>query len=133
MKNNTNDSVSDFLIRIKNGYLDRHKSIRAPYAKILAEISKILEKEKFIKESKAVTEEGRKVLLVTLTYPNRKPAITDITRVSKPGLRVYVPKKNIPRVYGGLGVAILSTPQGIMTGRDAAKKNVGGEVICKVW
>lgn len=131
MKNN--DTISDFLAKLKNAYLARHKSLQVPYTKILAGICAILLREQFIKDVKAVTVEGHKVLSITLAYPNRRPAVMDIKRVSKPGLRVYVSKKQIPRIYGGLGIAILSTPQGLMDSRQARKKQIGGEVVCKVW
>lgn len=128
-----NDSTSDFLARIKNAYGARHKTLEAPYAKILLEIGKILAREKFISDIKSATKDGKKTLVVTLSYPQRKPALTNLRRVSKPGLRVYVSKKNIPWVYGGLGVVILSTPKGILTGKEAKKQDVGGELVCKVW
>lgn len=128
-----NDAISDFLARIKNAYLARHKTVEVNYTNILLAISKILQKEKFIDEVKTVTKEGRKLLVITLSYPHRKPALTDLKRISKPGLRVYVTRDNIPMVYGGLGLVIVSTPQGVLTGKEARKKNVGGELVCKVW
>jgi len=128
-----NDTISDFLARLKNAYLARHKRVEVPFTKMLGEISEILLQENFVKEVKNTTQDGHKMLVITLAYPNRKPAIEDIKRVSKPGLRVYVSKKHIPRVYGGLGIAILSTPQGVMGSKEAVKKQIGGEVICKVW
>ena len=128
-----NDTISDFLTQIKNAYLARHKSIEIGFTKMLFEITKILEKEKFVKEVKVATEKGRKKIVITLLYPNRKPAIENLKRISKPGLRIYVGKSKIPFVYGGLGVTIVSTPLGLMTGRQARKKNVGGEIICNIW
>lgn len=128
-----NDSISDFLARIKNAYGARHKTLEVPYAKILLEIGKILAKERFIGDIKTATKDGKKILVVALSYPQRKPALTNMRRVSKPGLRVYISKKNIPMVYGGLGVVILSTPKGILTGKEAKKQDVGGELVCKVW
>jgi len=121
------------LIRIKNGYLARHKTVETPYGKVLLEIGKILKIKRFIEDIKVQTAKEKKAIVVTLAYPNRKAALVDLKRVSKPGLRVYVGKKRIPRVLGGFGTVILSTPQGIMTGGQAAKKNVGGEVLCKIW
>lgn len=128
-----NDSISDFLARIKNAYLARHKTVEAPYAKVLEKLGKILAKEGFIAEVKQVKQDSRKMLVMTLSYPKRKPGMANIERISKPGLRVYVRKGNIPYVFGGLGIVVLSTPQGLMTGREAKKKSLGGEVICKVW
>lgn len=133
MSSYTNDSISDFLARVKNAYAARHKSLEVPFVRTLSEIGKILEKEKFVKEVKVVTESKRKKLLITLDYPHRKSAITDVKRISKPGLRVYTSKNNIPRVLGGFGAVIISTPEGIMTGKEAKKRNLGGEIMCKVW
>src|SRR5207248_1875385 len=126
-------SISDFLARIKNAYLARHKTLEVDYTNILLAIGKILQKEKFIDDIKTVTKEKRKTLVVTLSYPHRKPAVTNLKRISKPGLRVYVTRDRIPMVLGGLGLVIVSTPAGVMTGREARKKNVGGELVCKVW
>lgn len=128
-----NDSVSDFLARLKNAYMANHKNLSVSYIKILEEISKVLKKEGFVKDVKVITEKGEKGLIVSLSYRNRKPALANVLRVSKPGLRVYVSREHIPFVYGGFGAVIVSTPKGIMTGKDAKKQNVGGEVICKVW
>ena len=128
-----NDTISDFLAKLKNAYMARHKSLTVPSTNMLSGICKILLREGFIAEVKNVTTDGHKMLALTLSYPDRKPAIEDIKRVSKPGLRVYVSKKHIPTVYGGLGIAILSTPQGLMDNREAKKKKIGGEVVCKIW
>lgn len=129
-----NDTISDFLIRIKNAYLAHHKSLTLPYGRNVEAIGKILVKEGFIEDTKATIEENkRKVITITLKYKNRKPALTDLKRVSKPGLRIYVSKNHIPRVYGGLGIVILSTSSGVMSSRDAKKKNIGGELLCKIW
>ena len=129
----SSDSVSNFLTGIKNGYLARHRTVELSYAKILLEIGKILKKEGLIEDTELVSQKGKKTIVVTLAYPKRKPALTDVKRVSKPGLRVYVPKKHIPMIYGGLGLVIMSTSKGIMTGKEAAHKNLGGEVLCKIW
>lgn len=126
-----NDTISDFLATVKNAYMARHKTVEVSHAKILLEMGKILKSEGFIAEVKSVDD--KKKILLELLYTNRKPALTDIKRVSKPGLRVYVSKQRIPYVYGGLGIAILSTPKGVMTGKEAKKQNIGGEVLCKVW
>lgn len=128
-----NDTISDFLIRIKNAYLARHKTVETQYAKILEKLARILVQEKFIEGVRVKTENGNKKLFVNLAYRNRRPALEGIARVSKPGLRMYTRRSKIPKVYGGFGIVILSTPKGLMTGRDAMKQNVGGEMICKVW
>lgn len=129
----TNDSISDFLTRIKNAYLARHKSVELSYVKTLFQIGKILKSEGFIKDLKVATKDGKKTINIELLYVNRKPALFNIVRVSKPGLRVYVGRSRIPYVYGGIGTAIISTSKGFMTGKEARKKGLGGEVICKVW
>ena len=128
-----NDTISDFLAQLKNAYLARHKNVEVSYAKILLELGKILKSEGYISEIKTQSDKNKKTILIELLYTNRKPAITDVKRVSKPGLRVYVSKQRIPYVYGGLGTAIISTPKGVMTGKEAKKQNIGGEVLCKVW
>ena len=128
-----NDTISDFLARIKNAYLARHKTVEVHFAKTLFAIGKILAKEKFIAQIKPKTEGGKQMLVITLHYPNRKPALTHIERISKPGLRIYVRRNQISRFFGGLGIIIVSTPKGLMDGREARKKGFGGEVLCKVW
>ncbi|MBI2036613.1 30S ribosomal protein S8 [Candidatus Microgenomates bacterium] len=124
--------IGDFLIRIKNGYLARHKTVETPYGKVLWEIGKILKKRGFIEEVKVSTP-VKKTIIITLAYPRRKAALTNLKLVSKPGLRVYVGKNRIPRVFGGFGIVIVSTSKGIMTKEEAIKNNLGGEVLCKVW
>lgn len=128
-----NDTISDFLVRIKNAYLARHKTVEVRFTKILFAIGKILAKEGFIEDVKLKTDKEKKILIATLAYPNRKPALTHIERISKPGLRVYTRRSQIPRFFGGLGIVILSTPKGLMNAKEAKKKGFGGEVICKVW
>lgn len=129
----TSDTISDFLIRIKNAYAARQKAIEVPYGKALEQIGKILKDEGFLGDVRWKTREKRKVLLVALLYQNRKPALLGVSRISKPGLRVYVSKKRIPIIFGGAGLVVVSTPKGIMSGKKASKKNLGGELICKVW
>lgn len=132
-KSMNNNTVSDFLIRIKNAYLARHKTVETSYAKILLALGRILEGKGFVKSIRQTANGSKKRLLVTLSYPSRKPAITDIQLVSKPGLRIYARHNKIPLVYGGLGIVIVSTPKGLMDGKEARSKKLGGEVICKVW
>lgn|SRR3989344_4488956 len=127
------DSIGDFIIRIKNGYRARHKTVLAPYGKRLFELGKLLAKEKYIDDIKVEKQDGKQVLVATLSYPKRKPALTDLKRISKPGLRVYVRHGKIPLVFSGIGIVVLSTSKGLMTGKEARKASLGGEMLCKVW
>ncbi|SRR5258708_467827 len=130
------DTVADSLIRIKNGYLSLKKDVVLPYSKLVGNICSVLEKSGFIESFKETTNEKNKNIkqfLVTLKYENRKPVLSDVKRVSKPGLRVYKNKKALPYVLNGLGIAIVSTPQGVMTDKQARKKGVGGEILAYVW
>jgi len=128
------DPVSDFLTRVRNAIKARHQKVDVPYSKLKVEIARILKEEGYISNFKSVEEEGRKVLRVQLKYSsdNSSP-ISDLKRVSRPGCRVYVGHTAIPRVLGGLGINILTTPKGVMTGRQARKAGVGGEVLCEVY
>lgn len=138
---NMTDPIADMLTRIRNAVAARHDTVSMPASKVKAEIARVLKAEHFIRDFEVVEEandrRGRaphKVLKVHLSYSGKREAILGgIQRVSKPGLRVYVQKKEIPRVYGGLGIAILSTPQGIMTGQQAWRQQIGGEILCYVW
>lgn len=125
----TTDSVADALIRIKNGYLSRRVDVELNYSKLVAAICKVLIREGFITGAK---EDGRKIAVV-LKYDNKKPVLNDVKRVSKPGLRVYKGKTELPYVLNGLGVALISTPKGVMTDRQARKEGLGGEVMALVW
>jgi small subunit ribosomal protein S8 len=131
------DPIADMLTRIRNGVTAKHDFVNMPASKMKVAIAKVLKEERFIRDFElAADEKGNadRVLRVHLSYSGRKdPVLTGIQRVSKPGLRVYVERNRIPRVYGGLGIAILSTPQGIMTGQQAWKRQVGGEILCYVW
>jgi small subunit ribosomal protein S8 len=128
------DPVSDFLTRVRNAIKARHQKVDVPYSKLKVEIARILKEEGYISNFKSVEEEGRKVLRVQLKYSadNSSP-ISDLKRVSRPGCRVYVGHTAIPRVLGGLGINILTTPRGVMTGRQARKEGVGGEVLCEIY
>src|SRR3954469_7922500 len=131
---NLTDPVADFLTRIRNAHKARHQKIDVPASRLKAEIARILKEEGFIANFKDNEEEGRKVLRVYLKYgPNNEPVISDIKRISRPGCRVYVGRNEINRVLGGLGINILTTPKGVMTGRQARKEGVGGEVLCEVY
>jgi small subunit ribosomal protein S8 len=133
---NVSDPIADMLTRIRNAVSSRHDSVLIPASKTKVAIAQVLKEEGFIKDFSVVAEEGRPQpnLKVDLSYGGRRQAVlTGIQRVSKPGLRVYVQRREIPRVYGGLGIAILSTPKGIMSGQEARRQDVGGEVLCYVW
>jgi small subunit ribosomal protein S8 len=128
------DPVADFLTRVRNAIRAKHQKVDAPASKLKAEIARILKEEGYISNFKTTEENGQKLLRVYLKYGNNNEAtITNLERVSKPGCRVYVGRTDIPRVLGGLGINILTTPRGVMTGRDARKQGVGGEVLCQVW
>ena len=132
---NMTDPIADMLTRIRNGYQARMTTVDvAPFSKVKAEIAKILKSEGYI-DKYAVEGEGiEKKIVVTLKYnENDEKVIKGIKRISKPGLRVYARGNNIPRVLNGLGIAIISTSEGMMTDRDARKKHIGGEVIAYVW
>lgn len=123
------DTIADALIRIKNGYLAGNQKVTVRYSKIVLHILKLLEKEGFV--DKVIHDKNS--IEVSLKYTNRAPAITDLKRVSKPSLRVYRGVRMLPRVLNGFGIAIVSTPKGIMTDRDARKQKLGGEVLALVW
>lgn len=128
------DSIADMLARIRNGYLARKRKIVLPYSKIKEEIAKIMVKEGYLEKlEKRKTRDERRSLELTLKYEGKKPAITEIKRVSKPGVRIYQKVKQFKSVNYGLGIQIISTPVGVMTDKQARKKNLGGEVICKMW
>jgi len=131
---NMTDPIADMLTRIRNGVSAKHDRVSMPSSKLKVEIARVLKEEGFIRDYQVEADGSRPMLKIDLSYTGRKePVLSGIKRVSKPGLRVYVQKREIPRVLGGLGVAILSTPQGVMTGRNARQKSVGGEILCYVW
>lgn len=123
------DPIADALIRIKNGYQVGKEEVAIRYSKLIFSLMKLLEKENYIGSVK----QKDKQIVVVLKYPSRKPAMTNIKRVSKPSLRVYKGVKELPKVLNGLGIAIISTPKGIMTDKEARKQKVGGEVLALVW
>ncbi|MDX2272525.1 MAG: 30S ribosomal protein S8 [Cyanobacteriota bacterium] len=131
----TNDTIADMLTRIRNATMARHESVAVPATRMTRNIAKVLREEGFIAD---ITETGEGIavnLVLGLKYKGkgRKPIITGIQRISRPGLRVYKNRKDLPRVLGGIGVAIISTSSGIMTDRDARRQGVGGEVLCYVY
>jgi small subunit ribosomal protein S8 len=128
------DPVADLLARIRNSIHARHQKLDVPASKLKLEIARILKEEGYVANFKATEEDGRKVLRIYLKYGNdNAAAISNLQRVSRPGCRVYVGRNDIPRVLGGLGINILTTSKGVMTGRQARKEGVGGEVLCEVW
>jgi small subunit ribosomal protein S8 len=128
------DPVADLLTRIRNAVSARQQKLDVPASKLKMEIARILKEEGYISNFKATEESGRKVLRVYLKYSSSNDAaITNLARVSRPGCRVYVGHTEIPRVLGGLGINILTTPKGVMTGRQARKSGIGGEILCEVW
>ena len=138
------DPVSDFVTRIQNSIRARHQKLDVPASKLKTEIARILKEEGYIANFKVAPAEGghkkgadenlKKVIRIYLKYsPDNSPVVTGIERVSRPGCRTYVGKSEIPRVQGGLGISILTTPRGVMTGRTARKEGVGGEILCRVW
>lgn len=131
---NLTDPVADFLTRIRNSIRARHQKLDVPASKLKGEIARILKDEGYIANYKATEENGQKVIRVYLKYgPNNEAAIRDVQRVSRPGCRVYVGRDEIRRVQGGLGISIMTTPKGVMTGRQARREGVGGEILCEVW
>ena len=131
---NLTDPVADFLTRIRNAMRARHQKLDVPASKLKAEIARILKEEGYIANYKPTEEGGMKVIRVYLKYgPNNESVIRDLKRISRPGCRVYQGKNEIRRVQGGFGIAILTTPKGVMTGRQARREGVGGELLCEVW
>ncbi|MGH9580684.1 MAG: 30S ribosomal protein S8 [Terriglobales bacterium] len=128
------DPVADMLARIRNSIAARHQKLDVPASRLKLEIARILKEEGYLANFKAVEEEGRKVLRLYLKYgPEHESPISSLSRVSRPGCRVYVGRNEIPRVLGGLGINILTTPKGVMTGRKARQAGVGGEILCEIW
>ena len=129
-----NDPISDMLTRIRNAGMAQKTDTSMPATKILVAIAKILKEEGYIADFDVVEKRPQDQLNVTLSYgPDKRHAIREIKRVSKPGLRVYAGKDEIPRVKSGLGIAIVSTPEGVLSGYEARRRGVGGEVLCTVW
>ena len=130
---NMTDPVADMLTRIRNAIMARHTRVLIPASKMKVAIARILQEEGYIGGFDVVQDNPQGTIRITLKYVDKRPVLQQLKRVSKPGLRVYTRRDAIPRVRGGLGTAIISTPQGIMTGRKAYQLGLGGEVICYVW
>ena len=130
------DPIADMLTRIRNAVHSRRQRVDVPASTFKAEIAKILEREGYIQAFKLVTEEGsaQQILRISLKYgPRGENVITGLERVSRPGRRVYFGRNDVPKVMGGLGTSILTTSRGVMTGQDAVRAGVGGEVLCNIW
>ncbi len=129
------DPIANMISTIKNGYLAHKVEVTVPHSRYKESIAKVLVDENFVADiaTKTDTKSSKKVLILTLKYDNKKPALDDIKQVSKAGLKVYVPYSKIPKVLGGLGTSVISTPQGLMSAKKARKLHVGGEIICHVW
>lgn len=129
------DTISDMLTRIRNATMVKHQIVQIPVTKISLAIASILKDEGFIEDFEIYTENSRNYLLISLKYKGkqRKSVITKIERISKPGLRVYTGAKKLPKVLANLGIAIISTSQGVMTNLEAKKLGIGGEILCYIW
>jgi small subunit ribosomal protein S8 len=128
------DPIADMLTRIRNAIMAHHDSVLVPASKMKLSIARILKDEGFIADYEVTKDKPHRAIRINLRYLGEKqPAIAGLKRVSKPGLRVYVEKKEIPRVYGGMGIAIISTSKGLKTGQQAWRQGSGGELLCYVW
>ncbi len=130
----TTDPIADLLTRIRNAAKAKHPRVDLPASKLKLEIARILKEEGYLANYKVVDEKGKKTLRVFLRYtPERRSVITDLKRISRPGSRRYTGKFGIRPVVGGMGISIISTPRGLMTGQSARKEGLGGELLCEVW
>ena len=128
------DPIADMLTRIRNALMARHDSVLVPSSRMKLSILRILKREGFISDYEVVRGKPHRVLKIYLKYgEDKQPIISKLERISKPGLRIYTQRREIPRVYGGLGIAIMSTPKGVMTGHQAWRQGLGGEMLCYIW
>ncbi|MCL6450971.1 MAG: 30S ribosomal protein S8 [Acetobacteraceae bacterium] len=131
---NMTDPIADMLTRIRNAAMARHDYVLIPASQLKIAIAKILKEEGFIRDYEVLKDTPQRTIRVWLSYTGKKePVVTGLKRISKPGLRVYAKSREMPRVRGGLGIAIVSTPRGIMSAKQARRLNVGGEILCYVW
>ncbi|MEK7577892.1 MAG: 30S ribosomal protein S8 [Patescibacteria group bacterium] len=128
-----NDPIGDMLTRIRNAAMAHNRVIEMPNSKLKMAVATLLSKKGYVKDVKVTGEGVSKTLHMELSYDGKEPVVIGIKRVSKPGLRWYVGKKKIPVVMGGAGISVVSTPKGVMTGKEAIKLGVGGELLCEVW
>ena len=127
------DPIGDMIARVKNAQARKHKKVELPSSKFKSKIADILKNEGFIKDFKVSTEEKKNILSLELKYHSGNPVISNFERVSKPGRRIFSSADSLPKINNGVGIAILSTPKGVMTDIDARKQKVGGEIVCKVF
>ena len=127
------DPIGDMIARVKNAQARKHKKVELPSSKFKSKIANILKNEGFIKDFKVSTDEKKNILSLELKYHSGNPVISNFERVSKPGRRIFSSADSLPKINNGLGIAILSTPKGVMTDIDARKQKVGGEIVCKVF
>ncbi len=128
------DPIADMLTRIRNAILARHDYVLVPASRMKASIAKVLKDEGFINDYEVLRGKPQRMIKIQLKYLDKKePALNGLKRVSRPGLRIYVGRSEVPRVYGGLGISILSTPKGVITGQQAWHQRVGGELLCYIW
>ncbi len=127
------DPIADMLTRIRNAIMAKHDFVLVPTSKMKLAIARIFKEEGFISDYEVLKGKPHRVIKIYLKYKDNKPVLSGLERVSKPGLRIYVQREEIPRVYGGLGIAIVSTPKGIVTGHQAWRQRTGGELLCYVW
>lgn len=127
------DTISDYITRIRNASKAKHRTVDIPYSNLKYEISRILKEQGYITDFEKIEENVQGSIRITLRYFNREPAIRESIRISKPGRRLYASSDHLPRVRNGLGLSVISTSSGVMTDKEARKKNVGGEVLFTVW
>ena len=130
---NITDPIADMLTRIRNANTQRHETVDVPSSKLKKSIAEILLEEGYIKSFEEIEDNAQGIIRITLKYVNKQKVITGLKRISKPGLRVYAKKDEVPRVLNGLGIAIISTSNGIMTDKEARKQGLGGEVLAYIW
>ena len=128
------DPIADMLTRIRNALLVGHDSVLVPASRVRLSIARILKEEGFINDYEVIKGKPHRVIKIYLKYSDgKKPVLSGLERISKPGMRLYVHRREIPRVYGGMGIAIVSTAKGVMTGKQAWRQGIGGELLCYVW
>ena len=127
------DPIADMLTRIRNANIARAKSVEIPASNIKKELARILKAEGYVDDYEFVNDDKQGMILIKLKYNGKERVITGLKRISKPGLRVYAAKDQIPKVLGGMGIAVISTSKGIMTDKSARQEGIGGEVLCYVW
>lgn len=127
------DPIADYLVRVRNAIAAKHETVEIPASKMKVEITRILKEEGFIQNFKMQEDNKQNTLKIFLKYSEGQPVITGLKQISKPGRRVYSNRDSVPKVIGGLGISIISTSRGIMTGHDSSKTGIGGEVLCEIW